>query len=135
MSASDLQGAPRSSLCEGWISHRRRGRPGHQFRYRVFMTLLDMDELPRLARTLLLFGHNSPGAVAFSDADHLDVGRDATERGFEVIAVGADYGAGTEVSDVDGAMALLGPVGEGDAVLVKASRVATLELMAEALLA
>jgi UDP-N-acetylmuramoyl-tripeptide--D-alanyl-D-alanine ligase len=72
---------------------------------------------------------------ATSDDDHRSIGADAIERGFEVISVGTGYGAGIEVADVDAAMAALGPVGEGDAVLVKASRVASLELMAEALLA
>ncbi len=72
---------------------------------------------------------------ASSDDDHRSIGLDALERGFEVISVGTDYGAGVAVPDADAAMAALGPVGEGDAVLVKASRVASLELMAEALLA
>jgi DUF1365 family protein len=61
----------RSSLCEGWVSHRRRDRPSHAFRYRVFMTLLDLDELPDLARALHLFGHNRPRPVSFRDDDHL----------------------------------------------------------------
>lgn len=63
--------ASRSSLCEGWVSHQRHGRPGHRFRYRVFMTLLDLDELPVLDRRLRLFGHNSSRPVAFRDGDHL----------------------------------------------------------------
>ena len=70
-----------------------------------------------------------------SDADHRAIGAEALDRGFEVIAVGTDYGAGVAVDDVDAAMGALGRVGEGDAVLVKASRVASLELMAQALLA
>ena len=72
---------------------------------------------------------------ATSDADHRAIGAEAVDRGFEVIAVGTDYGVGIGVDDVDAAMSELGPVGEGDAVLVKASRVASLELMARALLA
>ena len=40
------------------MSHRRRGRPAHGFRYRVFLTLIDLDELPALDRELRLFGHN-----------------------------------------------------------------------------
>jgi DUF1365 family protein len=62
---------PRSSLCEGWVSHRRRDRPGHGFRYRVFLTLLDLDEIATLDQRLRLFGHNRPRPVSFRDEDHL----------------------------------------------------------------
>jgi DUF1365 family protein len=61
----------RSSLCEGWVSHGRRGGPAHGFRYRVFMTLLDLDELPALDRELRLFGHDRWRPLAFRDDDHL----------------------------------------------------------------
>ena len=64
----------RSSLCEGWVSHRRTDRPGHGFRYPVFLTLLDLDELSGLDRRLRLFGHNRRRPVAFRDADHLEAG-------------------------------------------------------------
>jgi DUF1365 family protein len=60
-----------SSVCEGWVSHRRQSGPAHRFRYRVFMTLLDLDELPALDRGLRLFGHNRRRPVAFRDRDHL----------------------------------------------------------------
>ncbi|MCG6921318.1 MAG: DUF1365 domain-containing protein [Acidobacteriota bacterium] len=72
MSASPRTGTRRrSSLCEGWVSHRRRDNPGHRFRYRVFLMLLDLDELPDLGRRLSLFGHNRRRPVSFRDADHL----------------------------------------------------------------
>ena len=71
MSATPDRATSRSSLCEGWVSHQRHGRPGHRFRYRVLMTLLDLDELPILNRRLRLFGHNSSRPVAFRDSDHL----------------------------------------------------------------
>lgn len=63
--------ARRSDLCEGWVSHRRTDRPGHRFRYRVFLTLLDLEELPDLDRGLRLFGHNRGRPMSFRDADHL----------------------------------------------------------------
>jgi DUF1365 family protein len=72
VSRPDEPNGRRSSLCTGWVSHRRRGRPAHGFRYSVFMTLLDLDELPALNRGLRLFGHNRPRAVSFRDEDHLD---------------------------------------------------------------
>ena len=71
MRASSDLASMRSSLCEGWVTHHRRSRPGHRFRYRVFMTLLDLDELPGLNRRLRLFGHNCFRPVSFRDEDHL----------------------------------------------------------------
>ena len=65
-------------------------------------------------------------------AGHQRVMDDAVELGIEVIAVGTDlYG----IRPVDDPLAALGQVGEGDAVLVKASRVGGLERVAQALLA
>ena len=64
-------------------------------------------------------------------AGHQRVMDDAVELGIEVIAVGTDlYG----VRPVDDPVAALGRLGRGDAVLVKASRVAGLEKIARALL-
>ncbi len=65
-------GVRRSSLCEGRVSHHRRQGPGHRFRYRVFLTLLDLDEIPDLDRNLRLFGHNRLRPVSLHDADHLE---------------------------------------------------------------
>lgn len=64
-------------------------------------------------------------------AGHLRVLHDAVELGIEVIAVGTDLYGVRPVSDP---VAALGELGEGDAVLVKASRVAGLERVAQALL-
>jgi DUF1365 family protein len=56
----------------GAVMHRRlRPRP-HRLRYRVFWTLLDLDEIGRLPRGLRLFSHNRFNAVSFYDADHGD---------------------------------------------------------------
>jgi DUF1365 family protein len=62
----------RSALCEGFVSHRRLESPAHGFRYRVYMTLLDLDELPELDRRLRLFGHERARPVSFRAADHLE---------------------------------------------------------------
>jgi UDP-N-acetylmuramoyl-tripeptide--D-alanyl-D-alanine ligase len=59
-------------------------------------------------------------------ADQLDI---------DVIAVGTDLYGIPAVDGVDGALAALGVLGAGDAVLVKGSRVAGLERVASALLA
>jgi UDP-N-acetylmuramoyl-tripeptide--D-alanyl-D-alanine ligase len=64
-------------------------------------------------------------------AGHRQVAAIARELDIHVIATGTDlYGS----PPVDDPLAALGPIGEGDAVLVKASRVAGLEKIAEALL-
>lgn len=63
-------------------------------------------------------------------AGHLRVADDARRLGIELIAVGTDL-YGTE--PVDDPIAALGPIGPGDVVLVKASRVAALESIAERL--
>jgi UDP-N-acetylmuramoyl-tripeptide--D-alanyl-D-alanine ligase len=62
---------------------------------------------------------------------HREVAGVARELGIEVIATGTElYGT----APVDDPLQALGPIGDGDAVLVKASRVAGLERIAEALL-
>jgi UDP-N-acetylmuramoyl-tripeptide--D-alanyl-D-alanine ligase len=68
-----------------------------------------------------------------SDAEHRAVGALARDLGVEVIAVGVPAYGGTTVGDVDDVPGALGPVGEGDAVLLKGSRVAGLERLVEVL--
>lgn len=71
---------------------------------------------------------------AHSAAAHRAVAELARSLGVRVIAVGApEYGT-DNVDAIDAALAALGPLGEGDAVLVKGSRMAGLERLAEALL-
>lgn len=69
-----------------------------------------------------------------SDEDHRAIAELARELGIEVLSVGApDYDA-DDVADIDAAADRLRDLGDGDAVLVKGSRVAGLELLAERLL-
>ena len=68
-------------------------------------------------------------------AQHRQVGALAAELGIRVVAVAApDYG-GEAVSSAEEALDVLGPVGKGDAVLVKGSRAAGLEVVAVTLVA
>ena len=68
------------------------------------------------------------------DAEHAAVADLATELGVELVTVGeAAYGP-PPVPDAAAALAALGPLGPGDAVLIKGSRVAALESLATALL-
>lgn len=73
---------------------------------------------------------------AGSAAAHLLVAEQARDLGVEVIAVDApDYGeSARHVPDIDSAVAALADLEAGDAVLVKASRAAALERVAQALL-
>ena len=62
-----------------------------------------------------------------SDEEHRAVGAEARKLGVEVSGVGIAAYGGTTVGDVDDVRAALGTLGEGDAVLLKGSRVAGLE--------
>ncbi len=69
------------------------------------------------------------------DREHLAIAREATEAGIEVIAVASGaYGDSVRhVDDIADAVVAVGKVAEGTAVMVKASRVAGLERLAELL--
>ncbi len=67
------------------------------------------------------------------EAAHRRVAELAVALGIEVLAVGTDDYGVASVPDADAALESLGPLGEGDAVLVKGSRVAGLEHLAHLL--
>lgn len=72
---------------------------------------------------------------ATSDERHAEMGELADELGIELVTVDCPaYGVGTDVPTVEAAVEALGPLGAGDAVLVKASRSAGLERVATLLL-
>ena len=62
----------RSILYAGAVMHRRLRPVAHQFRYRAFWLLIDLDELPRLPARLRLFSRNRFNLFALHDADHGD---------------------------------------------------------------
>jgi UDP-N-acetylmuramoyl-tripeptide--D-alanyl-D-alanine ligase len=68
-----------------------------------------------------------------SDLEHRRIATYADDLGIEVLAVAAPEYERAMVDDIEGALAALGPLGDGDAVLVKGSRVAGLERLAIAL--
>ncbi len=63
----------RSALYVGTVTHARRDPAEHVFRYPVYMTLVALDELPRLDRELKRFGWNRRAITSFRDRDHLDI--------------------------------------------------------------
>ena len=67
-------------------------------------------------------------------AEHAAVAALAAELGIQLVAVNEPAYGTPPVPGVAAALAALGPLGQGDAVLVKGSRVAGLEALAEALL-
>jgi len=68
-------------------------------------------------------------------AEHAAVADLAAELGIRVISLAEPRYGGEQVASLDEAVDAIGDVGEGDAVLVKGSRVAGLERLAELLLA
>ncbi|HZA76966.1 MAG TPA: UDP-N-acetylmuramoyl-tripeptide--D-alanyl-D-alanine ligase [Acidimicrobiales bacterium] len=70
---------------------------------------------------------------AASDEEHRAVGSLARELGVEIIGVGVPAYGGTTVASIDEVVGALGRLGDGDAVLLKASRVAGLERLAQLL--
>ncbi|PPD44077.1 MAG: hypothetical protein CTY15_08440 [Methylocystis sp.] len=60
-----------SALYVGSVSHRRRRPSTHRLRYRVFYLLLDIDDLPRLARKLRFFSINRFNLFSFRAKNHL----------------------------------------------------------------
>lgn len=72
--------------------------------------------------------------ISDPEREHRSIHAYAAARGVEVIAVGTELYGVTPVPDPAAALEVLGVLGEGDAVLVKGSRVAALERLAEALI-
>ena len=83
----------------------------------------------RRVAVLGLMAELGPG----SDAEHAAIGNLARDLGVEVVAVAVPAYGGTAVPDVAAAAAALGDLREGDAVLLKGSRVAGLERLVEML--
>jgi DUF1365 family protein len=86
----------RSNLYVGTVMHRRVRPRRHRLRYRVFWTLLDLDEIAQLPRALRLFSHNRFNAVSFHDRDHGDGSgrplRDQVEGHLQAAGIAPDGG-------------------------------------------
>ena len=59
-----------SALYFGTVTHQRLRPVRHELSYRVFSLLVDLDELPDLARRLRLLSHNRFNLFSFHDRDH-----------------------------------------------------------------
>lgn len=60
-----------SAIYRGWVRHRRRGTPSHEFRYRLSMLYLDLDELPRAFDGRWLWSVERSNVVSVRRADYL----------------------------------------------------------------
>jgi uncharacterized protein len=60
-----------SAIYEGWVAHRRRGAVAHSFRYRVFMPLFDLGELPELLDPVPLWSARRPAPARLRCEDFL----------------------------------------------------------------
>ena len=58
----------RSALYEGWVRHRRHEPVEHEFRYRIFMSYLDLDELPEVLDRVPLWSARRPAPAWFRGA-------------------------------------------------------------------
>ncbi len=65
-----------SALYVGTVRHRRMGAPQHEFTYRVWHALIDLDELPQVAARIRAFSHNRFNLVGFDDRDHMGPSRE-----------------------------------------------------------
>lgn len=61
-----------SGLYRGQVMHQRLRPRRHRLAYRLFMLLLDLDDLDALDRRLRFFSRNRRNLVAFHDCDHGD---------------------------------------------------------------
>ncbi len=62
----------RSALYTGLVTHDRTRPKRHSLRYRVFMLLLDLDEIDLLDKTLKRFSRGRLNLIGFHDRDHLE---------------------------------------------------------------
>ena len=95
--------------------------------------LRGLAALPAERRTALLGVMAELGSVGA--AEHARIGALAAELGIRLIAIAAPEYGGEQVADADEALERLGPVGPGDAILIKGSRAAGLESVAGTLAA
>jgi uncharacterized protein len=64
----------KSCLYNCKISHSRKRPKKHSFRYRIFMFMLDLDELDSLPAKLWFISRNRFNIYSFRDSDHFDQG-------------------------------------------------------------
>jgi uncharacterized protein len=61
-----------SAVYEGWVTHRRLTPVSHSFRYRIFLPLFDLAELPELLDPIPLWSARRLAPARFDPVDFLD---------------------------------------------------------------
>lgn len=61
---------PPASLYVGWLRHRRFSPVAHDFRYPVFMVLLDIDRIPEAMQASRFTSYNRWNWASYHEADH-----------------------------------------------------------------
>jgi DUF1365 family protein len=69
-----------SCIYEGWIRHRRLDSVANEFRYRLFMLYLDLEELPEVFRGRWLWSAQRPALARFRRADHVGAADEPLDR-------------------------------------------------------
>jgi uncharacterized protein len=59
------------ALYEGWVAHRRVEPVSHSFRYRIFLPLFDLEELPQALDPIPLWSARRPAPAWFRRDDYL----------------------------------------------------------------
>lgn len=84
-----------SCIYSGWVMHRRLRPMRHQFRYRSWWLLLDLDEVDALDRRLRFFSRGARNLISFHDGDHGHDGADLrTQIVQKLYANGIDFDGG-----------------------------------------
>ena len=63
----------RSCLYECTVMHRRILPKNHGFSYRIFLFLLDLDELPEIENIIPFFGHDKPNLYSLRSEDYFQL--------------------------------------------------------------
>ena len=73
----------KSAAYECEVYHERLAPKRHKFSYSLFFLDLELKEIPKLTRKLLLFSHNRFNIFAYRDKDHLDLGEPCLRSNLE----------------------------------------------------
>lgn len=73
-----------SHLYECQVMHRREHPRRHEFRHRVFMFCLDLDEIESLDKRYLLFSRNRFNLYSYYDRDHMSFRRPDTKGNLQL---------------------------------------------------
>lgn len=84
--------AAAATLYHGVVAHRRLRPVGHQFSYRVFSMLFDIDRIDEIAGQSRWFSRNRFNLFSFYDADHAFEGGATISAGVRALLTSHGYG-------------------------------------------